>query len=229
MTELPAAITLTDVLTAGSDGFLTPYDGAQIPCEMPDCPYVASIVAGDFIALCCYDCALYHTHSCSRTPFPLGAGAPGDAASTNTAVPGDYDGSGDSDTAAAAETAITFGTVSDIQPTDTCGLLTAAQLAEMARQPGQSASNADVCDIAAAIAASLADLRTDTPVATLISAAPLGVSSSATTAAPAIWDDFSGANVPGPASLMSSPYVPCPTLVRGNPTSRPHTLPPSRP
>ena len=167
---------------------------------MPDCPYVASIVAGDFIALCCYDCALYHTHSCSRTPFPLGAGAPGDAASTNTAVPGDYDDSGDSDTAAAAETAITFGTVSDIQPTDTCGLLTAAQLAEMARQPGQSASNADVCDIAAAIAASLADLRTDTPVATLISAAPLGVSSSATTAAPAIWDDFSGANVPGPAS-----------------------------
>ena len=152
------------------------------------------------MALCCYDCALYHTHSCSRTPFPLGAGAPGDAASTNTAAPGDYDDGGDSDTAAAAETAITFGTVSDIQPTDTCGLLTAAQLAEMARQPGQSASNADVCDIAAAIAASLADLRADTPIATPVSTAPLGVSSSATTAAPAIWDDFSGANVPGPAS-----------------------------
>ena len=42
--ELPAVITLTDILTAGSDGFLTPYDGAQIPCEMPDCPYVASII-----------------------------------------------------------------------------------------------------------------------------------------------------------------------------------------
>ena len=65
---------------------------------MPDCPYVASVVAGDFIELCCYDCALYHTHSCSRTPFPLGAGAPGDAASTNTAVPGGYDDGGDSDT-----------------------------------------------------------------------------------------------------------------------------------
>ena len=40
---LPAAITPIDMLTAGSDGFLTPYDGAQTPCEMPDCPYVASI------------------------------------------------------------------------------------------------------------------------------------------------------------------------------------------
>ena len=198
--ELPAVITLTDVLTAGSDGFLTPYDGAQIPCEMPDCPYVASIVAGDFMALCCYDCALYHAHSCSRTPFPLGASAPGDAASTNIAVPGDYDGGGDSVIAAAAEAGMTFGTLPDIQPPNPCGLLTAAQLAGMARQPGQSASNADVCDIAAAIAASLADLRTDTPVATPVSTAPLGVSSSATTAAPAIWDDFSGANVPGPAS-----------------------------
>ena len=35
---LLAPITLVDMLTAGSDGFLTPYDGAQIPCEMPDCP-----------------------------------------------------------------------------------------------------------------------------------------------------------------------------------------------
>ena len=198
--ELPAAITLTDVLTAGSDGFLTPYDGAQIPCEMPDCPYVASIVAGDFMALCCYDCALYHAHSCSRTPFPLGASAPGGAVSTSIAVPGEYDGGGDSVIAAAAAAGMTSGTLSDIQPPNPCGLLTAAQLAGMARQPGQSASNADVCDIAAAIAASLADLRTATPVATPVLTAPLGVSSSATTAAPAIWDDFSGANVPGPAS-----------------------------
>ena len=35
---LPAAITLADMLIARSDGFLTPYDGAEIPCEMPDCP-----------------------------------------------------------------------------------------------------------------------------------------------------------------------------------------------
>ena len=197
--ELPAVVTLTDVLTAGSDGFLTPYDGAQAPCEMPGCPYVASIIAGDFVALCCYDCA-YHAHSCSRTPFPPGASAPGDAASTNIDVPGDYDGGGDSVIAAAAEPGITFGTLPDIQPPNPCGLLTAAQLAGMARQPGQSASNADVCDIAAAIAASLADLRADTPIATPVSTAPLGVSSSATTAAPAIWDDFSGADVPRPAS-----------------------------
>ena len=102
--------------------------------------------------------------------------------------------------AAAAEAGITFDTLPDIQPPNPCGLLTAAQLAGMARQPGQSASNADVCDIAAAIAASLADLRADTPIATPVSTAPLGVSSSATTAAPAIWDDFSGADVPRPAS-----------------------------
>ena len=38
---LPATITLIDMLAAGSDGFLTPYDGAQIPCEMSDCPYLA--------------------------------------------------------------------------------------------------------------------------------------------------------------------------------------------
>ena len=198
--ELPAVITLTDILTAGSDGFLTPYDGAQIPCEMPDCPYVASIIAGDFMALCCYDCALYHAHSCSRTPFPLGASAPGGAVSTSIAVPGGYHGGGDNVVAAAAAVGMTSGTLTDIQPPNPCGLLTAAQLAGMARQPGQSASNADVCDIAAAIAASLADLRTATPVATPVLTAPLGVSSSATTAAPAIWDDFSGANVPGPAS-----------------------------
>ena len=72
MATLPTAITLIDMLTAGSDGFLTPYDGTQTPCEMPDCPYVASIVAGEFMALCCYDCALYHAHSCSRTHFPFG-------------------------------------------------------------------------------------------------------------------------------------------------------------
>ena len=76
---LPAPITLIDMLTAGSDGFLTPYDGAQIPCEMPDCPYVASIVAGEFVALCCYDCALYRAHSCSRTRFPLSISAQSDA------------------------------------------------------------------------------------------------------------------------------------------------------
>ena len=167
---------------------------------MPDCPYVASIIAGDFMALCCYDCALYHAHSCSRTPFPLGTSAPGGAVSTSIAVPGEYDGGGDNVVAAAAAAGMTSGTLPDIQPPNPCGLLTAAQLAGMARQPGQSASNADVCDIAAAIAASLADLRTATPVATPVLTAPLGVSSSATTAAPAIWDDFSGANVPGPAS-----------------------------
>ena len=50
--ELPAAITLTDMLAAGAEGFLTAYDGAEVPCELPDCPYVASIVAGEFMALC---------------------------------------------------------------------------------------------------------------------------------------------------------------------------------
>ena len=199
--ELPAIATLADILIAGSDGFLTPYDGTRVPCEVPDCPYVASIIAGDFVALCCYDCALHHTHSCSRTPFPLDAGATSSAASTSVAVPDGHDSGGDDvATTTHAMDDMTPDTLPDTRSPNPCGLLTAAQLAGMARQPGQSASNADVCDIAAAIAASLADLRTDTPVATLIPAAPLGISSSATTAAPAIWDDSSGANVPGPAS-----------------------------
>ena len=51
----------------------------------------------------------------------------------------------------------------DGQPPYPGGLLTAAQLAGMARHPGQSASNTDVCGIAAAIAASLADLQTADP------------------------------------------------------------------
>ena len=36
--ELPAIATLTDILIAGSDGFLTPYDGTRVPREVPDCP-----------------------------------------------------------------------------------------------------------------------------------------------------------------------------------------------
>ena len=168
---------------------------------MPDCPYVASIIAGDFMALCCYDCALYHAHSCSRTPFPLDAGATSGAASTSMAVPDGYDSGGDNVVATAdAVDGMTSGTLPDIRSPNPCGLLTAAQLAVMARQPGQSASNADVCDIAAAIAASLADLRAATPVATPVLMAPRSISSSATAPAPAIWDDFSGANDPGPAS-----------------------------
>ena len=95
---------------------------------------------------------------------------------------------------------MTSDTLPDIRSPNPCGLLTAAQLAEMARQPGQSASNADVCDIAAAIAASLADLRAATPVATPAVMAPRSISSSTTAPAPAVWDDFSGAHESGPAS-----------------------------
>ena len=162
---LPAAITLTDMLTAGSDGLLTPYDGAENPCEMSDCPYVASIVAGEFMALCCYDCALYHAHSCLRTRFPSYVRAQG------SALPARVDESGeceDDDTdaiAAAVAASITFDTPPNSQPSYPGGLLTAAQLAGMARQPGQSASNAEVCDITADITASLTDLQSPDPEA----------------------------------------------------------------
>ena len=174
---LPAAITLVDMLTAGSDGFLTPYEGAPTPCEMPDCPYVTSIVAGEFMALCCYDCTLHHAHSCSHTPFLLGTSAPGGAVSTSVDEPGGCDDDEDDAVATAVAASMTSGALSDSQPPNPGGLLTAAQLAGMARQPGQSASNAGVCDIAAAIAACLADLRTATPVAAPVLAAPLGASS----------------------------------------------------
>ena len=162
---LPAAITLVDMLTAGSDGFLTPYEGAQTPCEMPDCPYVASIVAGEFMALCCYDCALYHAHSCSRTRFPSSISAPGSAVPASAEEPAECEDDDDNAVAAAVAASMTFGTPPDSQPPYPGGLLTAAQLAGMARQrqPGQSASNTEVCDIAAAIAASLADLQTAGP------------------------------------------------------------------
>ena len=170
----PAATTLLDMLTAGSDGFLAPYDGAQTPCEMPDCPYVASIVAGDFMALCCYDCALYHAHSCSRTRFPA-----------------------------------------DNQPAHSGGLLTAAQTAGITRYPDQSASNAEVCDIAAAIAASLADLQIadaapedqrDHDAPTIQSSLSTAVGSThqphaPRAATPALWDDSSAPNVSDSTSL----------------------------
>ena len=151
------------MLTAGSDGFLTPYDGAQIPCEMPDCPYVASIVAGEFMALCCYDCALYHAHSCSRTRSPSSISAPGGAVPAIVDEPGGSGEDEDNAVAAAIAASLVSGTLPDGQPPCPGGLLTAAQLAAMARQPGQSASNTDVCDVAAAIAASLADLQTVDP------------------------------------------------------------------
>ena len=41
---------------------------------------------------------------------------------------------------------------------------------------------------------------------------------------------LSGADVPGSTAVHTCRiYAPCPALVRGNPTSQPHTLPPSRP
>ena len=160
---LPTAITPIDMLTAGSDGFLAPYDGAQTPCEMPDCPYVAFIIAGDFMALCCYDCALYHAHPCSRTPFPLGISAPGGAVSTGVGAPDECEDDEDDAVAAAVAASMASDAPPDSQPPNPSELLTAAQLAGIARQPDQSASNAEVCDVAAAIAASLADLQTDDP------------------------------------------------------------------
>jgi hypothetical protein len=93
------------------------------------------------------------------------------------------------------------------------------QLAGMARQPGQSASNADVCDIAAAIAASLTDLQPPDPgaaVAVPVSESPastmlLGASSSSTAVdadraltphlvAPAPWYGSSGPGIPDSTS-----------------------------
>ena len=154
------------MLTAGSDGFLTPYEGAQIPCEMPDCPYVASIVAGEFMALCCYDCALYHAHSCTRTRFSLSISAPSAAVSAVVDGPDTSEDAEDKAITAAIAASLASSTLPDGQPPYPGGLLTAAQLAQMARQPGQSASNTDICDVAAAIAASRADLQTADPAPT---------------------------------------------------------------
>ena len=216
---LPAAITLTDMLTAGSDGFLTPYDGAEIPCEMPDCPYVAYIVAGEFMALCCYDCALYHAHSCSRVYFPSCFSAPGGALPASVGESGERKDDDTDAIAAAVAASLTFGTPPGCQRLRPGELLTAAQLAGVARQPDQSASNADVCDFAAAIAASLTDLQPPDPGAAVaapvseppVSTVPLGVSSSSTTvdadralapraAAPAIRDDSSKPGIPDSTS-----------------------------
>jgi hypothetical protein len=106
------------MLIAGSGGFLTPYGGADIPCEMPDFPYVASVVASDFVALCCYDCALYHAHSCSRIRFPSCDRVPYGALPANADESSEHAvGFGDETNAIAAANAasLTFGTLPDFQ------------------------------------------------------------------------------------------------------------------
>ena len=86
-----------------------------------------------------------------------------DAVPTVVDEPGGSEDDEDEAVAAAIAASLASGTLPDDQPPCPGGLLTAAQLAGMARQPGQSASNTDVCDVAAAIAASLADLQTSDP------------------------------------------------------------------
>ena len=105
---LQAAITLTDMLAAGAEGFLTAYDGAEVPCELPDCPYVASIVVGEFMALCCYDCALYHAHSCSRVRFPSCFSAPGGTLPASAGESGEREDDDTDAIAAAVVASLTF-------------------------------------------------------------------------------------------------------------------------
>ena len=149
------------------------------------------------MALCCYDCALYHAHSCSRILFPSSIGAPGGAVPTDVDESGKFGDDEDDAVAAAIAASLAPGALPDGQPPYPGGLLTAAQLAGMARQTGQSASNTDVCGIAAAIAASLADLQTADP-------APAEQHEhNPHVVAPAIWDDSSGTgtDIPGSSSV----------------------------